>query len=222
METIKVRLNASGKVTYDSYTGNQERLMAGNRRGEGLVLPAHFNAVSEGRVFVANVGTATTPTDFAKTAYDADQPQLVVDVPVGTTIVPLIIKGVFETEAGTLTEMIASVSQTLCGAGTSTAVTPVNARVQVSGTAPTSACSVYSLYTGNCTAPSGGYEFARFSAPFTLSDGDQLNDYRMQWKAADEGWGPQLEGGSSLVIHIDGTTTGPTGYLTVVWWEMDT
>lgn len=220
MEVVKVRRNASGKTTYENYANNQERLMAGTPRGEGLILPAYFNAVAEGRVYVANVGTATTPTDFSKTAYDADQPQLVVDVPVGTTIIPLSIRAVFETEAGTLTELIASVSQTLTGAGTSTAVTPVNARVQASGTNPSSVCSVYSLYTGNGTAPSGGYEFVRWSSPFTLSDGDALPD-RMAWKAADEGWAPQIEGGASLVIHIDGTTTAPTGYLTVAWWEFD-
>ena len=222
MEVVKVRRSASGKTTYENYANNQERLMAGTSRGEGLILPAHFGAVQDGRVFVVNLGTETTPIAFAKTAYDADQPQLVIDVPVGTTIMPLSMKFVAETEAGTLSEVIFSVSQTLTGAGTSTALTPVNARVQVAGTAPSTACSVYSLYTGNGTAPSGGYEFARFSSPFVLSDGDPLSDNRMQWKAADEGWAPMLEGGSSLLVHASATTTQITGYLTVVWWEMDT
>lgn len=196
--------------------------MAGNGRGEGLFLPAHFNAVAEGRVFVANVGTATTPTNWAKTAYDADQPQFVIDVPVGTAIMPLVLKVVQETEAGTLNEVIWSVSDGLIGAGTSTAVTPANARTQVSGAQPASRCSLYSLYTGNGTAPSNGFEFARFSSPFVLSDGDPHNDHRYIWKAADEGWAPIIQGTGALVCHIDGASTAPTGYLTAVWWEIDT
>lgn len=195
--------------------------MAGNHRGEGLFLPAHFNAVAEGRVFVVNQGTETTPIAYAKTAYDADQPQLVIDVPVGTTIMPLAMKFVSETEAGTLNEVIFSVSQTLTGAGTSTALTPVNARVQAAGTAPATACSVYSLYTGNGTAPSGGYEFARFSSPFVFSDGDPHSDNRYQWKAADEGWAPLIEGGGSLLVHAVAASTQITGYCTVIWWEFD-
>src|SRR3990167_8353236 len=140
IELLKIRRHSSGKVTYPDYQNDQERQMAGNRRAEGLVLPAHFNAVSEGRVFVANVGTASTPINFAKTAYDADQPQAVIDVPVGTSIIPLAFKGVMETEAGALNEVIASVSQTLTGAGTSTVITSVNARVQAEGTAPSTSC----------------------------------------------------------------------------------
>lgn len=221
MEIVKVRRSAAGKVSYESYANNQERLMAGNSRGEGIVLPAYFNAVAEGRMFVANVGTATTPISFAKTAYDADQPQFVIDVPSGTTIMPISLKVVHETEAGTLNEVIWSVSDGILGAGTSTVVTPANARTQVSGVQPSSVCSLYSLYTGNSTAPSNGFEFARFSSPFVLSDGDPHNDHRYIWTAQGEGWAPMIQGTGALVCHIVGGTA-PTGYLTAVWWEMDT
>lgn len=222
MTTSKVRRHSTGQVTYQDYTNDSgEKPLISNMRGEALFLPAHFNAVAEGRVFVANVGTATTPINFAKTAYDADQPQFVIDVPSGTAIMPLVLKAVLETEAGTLTEVIWSVSDGLLGAGTSTAITTYgNARTQSSGSQPATACSLYSLYTGNSTAPSNGFEFARFSSPFTLSDGDQLNDFRMQWLAAQEGWAPIIQGTGALVCHIAAASTAPTGYLTAVWWEM--
>lgn len=221
-EVIKVRRSASNQAAYDSYANNMERLMAGNSRGAGLVLPEHFAAVAEGRMFVANIGTATTPTSFAKTTYDADQPQFVIDVPSGKAIQPIVLKVVLETEAGTLNEVIWSVSDGLIGAGTSTAVTPANARTQSTGSQPSSGCDLYSLYTGNGTAPSNGFEFARFSSPFVLSDGDPHNDHRYQWKAAEEGWSPLIQGTGALVCHIVGASTAPTGYLTAVWWEMDT
>lgn len=221
IEILKIRRHTTGKVTYENYANNQERPMAGNGRGEGIVLPAHFNAVSEGRVFVAQIGSATTPVSFAKTAYDADQPQFVVDVPAGTTIVPITLSVVLEDQAGTDNEVIWSTSDVLIGAGTSTAVTPVNARLAANGNNPTTACSVYSLYTGNGTAPSGGYEFARFTDPFAQA-ATSTDSKRMFWRASEQGWSPQIEGVGALVCHIDGTTTAPAGYLIAVWWEFDT
>lgn len=217
----QVRRHSTGQATYQDYTNDSgEKPLMANMRGEGLFLPAHFNAVAEGRIFVANVGTATTPTNFAKTAYDADQPQFVIDVPSGVAIMPLVLKVVHETEAGTLNEVIWSVSDANVGAGTSTAVTTyANARTQSAGSQPGSGCSLYSLYTGNGTAPSNGFEFARFSQPFAYSDGDAPNDDRYQWLAAREGWAPIIQGTGALVCHIVGGTA-PTGYLTAIWWEM--
>ena len=218
-ETLKVRRSASGRVTYENYANNQERPVAANQRGEGLWLPAYYNAVAEGRVFVANRGTAGTPISFSKTAYDADQPQLWIDVPSGTTIIPIVLSVHLELAAGTITEMIWSVSDVVLGAGTSTAVTPANARTQVSGTQPASACSVYRDATGNTTAPANGFEFARFGDAF-VQEADAEN--RFIWKASDEGWAPIIQGTGSLVLHVDAAGTAPSGFVTAVWWEMDT
>lgn len=219
METVKTRRSASNQVTYESRANNEEKLMVATPRGSGLVLPEYFAAVAEGRVFVANRGTASTPISFAKTAYDADQPQLVIDVPAGTAIMPLYLEIVLEDAAGTDTEMIWSVSDGLLGSGTSTAVTPANARTQSSGSQPGSACSVYRDYTGNSTAPSNGFEFARFLDAFA-QEADARN--RFLWSANKEGWAPLIQGTGSLVLHVAAATTAPAGYVTAVWWEMST
>lgn len=218
-EVLKIRHSASERTPYAAYSTDQERQMAGNRRGEGLILPAYFNAVSEGRMYVANRGTASTPISFAKTAYDADQPQLVVDVPSGTSIMPIFLEIYLEDAAGTDTEMIWSVSDALIGAGTSTAVTPANARTQASGTQPSSACSVYRDYTGNGTAPSNGFEFARFGDAFA-QEADARN--RFVWSAHRAGWAPLIEGTGALVLHVAAATTAPAGFVTCVWWEIPT
>ena len=225
LEFLKIRRHSTGKVTYANYANDQERAIAGNQRGEGIWVPSYQNAVEEGTVFTALVGAATTPISFAKTAYDADQPQFVVDVPSGTTIRPLSLKVILEDAAGTDTEIIQSFANANMGAGTSTAVTSAdllfNMRAQAAGTDPATACSVYSLYTGNGSLTSGMREFWRHTAQFA-QEADDADANDGIWGILKGDIGPVIEGTGSWVVHIDGTTTAPAGFLIATWWEYTT
>src|SRR3990167_272551 len=110
-------LGKSGVQNDPTSTGQE---MALSRRHSGLVLHEFQDQVHNGNVFIANLGLGTTPLDMVKTTYDADQPQFVIDVPLGTTVIPLRLEVVNETEAGTLNEVIWGAANALVGAGTST------------------------------------------------------------------------------------------------------
>ena len=211
------------KVIESTYPGSPHGLgveAALNTRQELRVPNYSMQLSMDGRVFIANVGTATTPIDLAKTAYDADQPQVVVDVPSGKTIVPLYLGVYLEDSAGTDTEIIWGISDCLVGAGTSTAVTPVNMRTD---NAYTTSCTVRSLYTANGTDVTGSsYKFAEFyrsGTPFA-DEADHLA-LQFEWSAQTH-VAPVIVGEGSLVMWADGTTTAPAGYVTVIWWEADT
>lgn len=220
-------LGKSGVQDSPSSTGQE---MALSRRHSGIVLNEFQNEAHQGNVYIANIGVGTTVVDWVKTAYDADQPQFVIDVPAGVTIMPLRLEVMQETEAGTLGEVIWGFANANVGAGTSTAVTRSSGvgqyrpmLVNASGTEPDSSCSIYRNYTGNGTdvTTAGAHAiFRRFSSPFVLSDGDP-QEARV-WSHLADGPAPVIEGTGSLVCWIHGGSTAPTGFLTAIWAEFNT
>ena len=186
----------------------------GTPDGGGIVVPWVTALAMEGRLFQAHIGSATTPVSFAKTAYDSDQPQLVVDVPAGTSILPVKIELHLEDSAGTDNEIMAVVSTTAVGAGTSTAVTQKNLR---SDGPVTSNCSVYSLYTGNGTDPTVHAEFWRSGYAFADST---TNPRPVFTYDVEEHPRVVIVGAGALVIYIVGATTAPAGFLKVQWIEL--
>lgn len=215
-EIVKVRQN-----TYETYSDGQERVARGNRRGELITIPSFLEASFDKKVFQSTIGTASTPVSMAKTAYDADQPQLVVDVPSGTSIVPLELLVSLEASAGTLTEVILGCAGALSGSGTSTAVTPANLWIAPSnGTAPASRCSSYRQYTGNSTditAESDFIEFYREVYAFADTTGDPIKTFKWSAMVSPP---PVLNGAASLVLWIVAAGTAPTGYVRLKWWEL--
>lgn len=190
-----------------------------NRRGELVTTDLLHQFSLDGRVFGVNLGTDTTPEDFAKTTYDADQPQLVLDVPNNTTVIPLSLRVVLETSAGTLNEVTAGVASVNVGSGTSTELTPQS--IYTSQPRSTN-CSVYSLYTGNGTDPTANnwLEFFRWGYAFADTSGDPAKV--AMWDAKTAPFIPVVEGTGSLVVHVVGATTAPEGYATLVWAELAT
>ena len=217
-EILKIRQN-----TYEVYSDGQERTARGNRRSEIVTMPAYLQASADKKVFQASIGTATTPVSFAKTAYDADQPQLVIDVPVGKVIIPLELTVMLEDSAGTDTEVIWGCAGALSGAGTSTAVTPANLWIAPSGgAAPASSCSAYRQYTGNSTditAETDFIEFYREVYAFADATTDPIKTFK--WRAM-ESPAPVINGAGSLVLWVVATTTAPAGFVRAKWWELDT
>ena len=228
--TIWKTLRTNGKSGVPSQPADFETNPRMSRRGSPLQVHEFQEQAWNGNVYIANIGLGTTVVDWVKTTYDADQPQFVIDVPSGTTIVPLRLEVQQETEAGTLNEVIWGFANANVGAGTSTAVTRSSAVGQyrpmlanASGTEPDSACSIYRNYTGNGTDVTTAGAFGlirRFTRPFVLSDGDPQDAY--VWSHLNDGPGPVIEGTGSLVCWIAAASTAPTGYLTAVWLELNT
>jgi hypothetical protein len=178
-----------------------------------------------GDIYVANNATATTPATFAG-AYDADGPDLVIDVPLNTTIVPLYIHVQYEAVGTTLLlETFASISNSLAGTTTVTGggtVTPVNIRTGDSGT---SSCAVsYSVDAAGCTAQTGNIYELRMGG-FELAEAMAATEpgwpeRNWKWSAKQYGVYPIIDGEGSLFMHC--ASQAGTGFITVVYYEVDT
>ena len=201
-----------GQTTSKSRLGNGVRVpVQGLRDGTIPVVDWVAACAIEGKVFQANHGTVTTPITFI--AYDADRPDFALDVPSGYAAFITKIQVYLEDAAGTDTEIIATTSDNLCGASTSTALTEVSSR---RNGGVSSGCSAYGTYTANCTLPTNTLEFWRAGFPIAQAAGVAAN---FEWKFSDGN--PQLLiGTSSLQIHVSATTTQAAGYIKVSWVEL--
>ncbi len=202
-----------------------EQDVPGTLEGAMFTTDLAYLTALNGDVYVANSRFLTDAGAFAG-AYDADGPDFVIDVPLGTTIVPLKIDVYYESVGTTLLmETFASISTTLAGTTTKTGggvVTPVNLRTGNSGT---SDCTVaYSIDAAGCTAQSAHiYEIFRHG--FQLAEDMAVTEQgwpekQYTWSAAEEGFYPILDGESSLFVHA--ASFGGTGFITVVYYEIDT
>jgi hypothetical protein len=191
---------------------------AGNPRIDSmatLVTAEYVQAlIMGGHAYAVNRGTATTPISFAKTAYDEDQPQLVVRVPSGTVIVPIALEVSLEDSAGTDNGIVWGVSENDVGAGTSTAITGRNMRSD----APNSTgCTIQRDYTGNATAVSNMVEHIRDGYAFADATTDPIKTFRYSVKDTPM---PMLVGAASLILWVWGASTAPSGFATVKWVEL--
>lgn len=199
---------------------NDDKRMAvrGARDGSLSVIPEIEMLAREGRIFAANVGTLSTPTTF-RVAIDLDQPELVIDVKDGKTMIPLSIDIYLEAALGTLTEILAKTSQNLVGAGTSTALVAGSDLVNVrSDAVRESTLAGYYTYSGDGVDPAGGYEFWRDGDPFVVTVAASKHGYK--WRR--EVGGPVIVGEGAFVLHIGATGTAPTGYALVTFAEFNT
>lgn len=197
----------------------------GDRSGIQFIGDAGYAFALNGEVYVANAGSATTPITFAG-AYDADGPDLVIDVPDGTTIQPLYIHVQYEAVGTTLLlETFASISNSLAGTCTVTGggtVTPRNLRTGIS---TASGCTIsYGVDAAGCTAQSGriyelrmgGFELAEAMAA-TEPGWPERN---WKWGAKQYGVYPTIDGEGSMFVHC--ASQAGTGFITVVYREFTT
>lgn len=189
------------------------RAVRGLRDGSLSVADFILTHALEGRLFAFNLGTATTPVTF-RAGLTVLQPEIVVDVPSGTTIIPVSIDCYLEDSAGTDTEIVASTSTALRGAGTSTAGT---SEAMATDQLIATACSVYYTYSANATATSNLVDFWRAGYAFADATGNPAKKFR--WSIYED-VPPILVGVSSLSIYIAATGTAPAGFCCVKWIEL--
>jgi hypothetical protein len=174
----------------------------------------------EGRCFYAQQGNAGTKLDWADTAYDEDQPMFALIVPQGCLCIPVAMDVVLEDTSGaTEGHVIWSTTTNDIGAGTSTALTPVNYRRDAKY-APM--CRANSKYSGDATAATGLIEVRRWYIPFAaalVTDGTDLHN-RYTWGINDPSM-PILLGPATLQLHVYATGDGYHGYGQYTWIELD-
>ncbi len=189
--------------------------LRGTRDGSFYSIDPLLAASLEGRMFIAQLGSASTPS-AAMDAYNADQPEMAVDVPDGTAIIPVSIHVDIQTHGATLNETIALASRTpveLDGNVTAITINPV----RTDNPGPGSSCSAIGTITGNQTDPNttGSFEFWRSGSPVDFDvAGEPVPTLVLSAKRFVP---PLIAGPGSLVIYCSGTA--PVGFITVVWME---
>ena len=207
-------------VTRVTGDGTQWMAARGTRDGSLFACDWIQALVLEGRVYMAYVGSATTPITLDASWANTD-PDISLDVPDGTAIIPLAIKVVLEAFGTTaLFETMTLVSRTLAASSAGTAFTPINIRTD----APQSSnCSVYVGPTVTSGYTTGAFELHRDclqkAATISTADDDQGHKPNLfEWTLGQNGFAPVLVGPASMATWA--TSQAASGYIQYYWAEV--
>jgi hypothetical protein len=205
-----------GVTTSKEVVGNNGQVQAaGTRWGFAYEMDWIAAMALEGRLFWTSRAEALVTPVAGRATILALQPELVIDVPAGTSIIPIQIACQVEVAAGTLNEFFAISSRAVRGAGTST----LGAAINVRGDAPVaSACTVYHTYSANAAATASPIYFFRAGYPFAHATTDPL----LKWVYSIREHTPMvIVGPGSISVHFgSGAGGAPTGFITASWVEV--
>ena len=214
---ISAKTQGLGRSGQGNFTG-----AAGTLEGGLITADLAYLLGLNGDIYVANGALDTSVATWNAGALDTDAPDFVIDVPSGTTIVPLKIDIYYESVgASGIMETMVSVSKTLGATSSGDDITPVNIRT---GDAGTSSCTVTSAVANAGATVQTGLKYEFFRHGFQLAEDMAATEpgwpeKQYTWSAKKEGIYPILDGEASLFIYACSTT--PKGFITVIYYEID-
>lgn len=174
------------------------------QRDGALVVASNVQSwIAAGYVHIVNYGTDTTPVSL-ETAFDADQPDLNLDVLASTVVIPLYFQMSAEATGAAGLECHVMVSPTKVGAGTSTALSPLNMRTDQPFT---SSSTARRTYTGNGTDPTSNARWIYNASINQDIDATGIPPVFV-WDQGLSGLGPMIVGGGSLNAYMYCGTSG--------------
>ena len=182
-----------------------------SRDGAIVVIPWQQAAGLEGRIFVANFGQQNTFIN-GTVGFTNGAPSANIDIPIGTTVIPLFFNVTIGTVAGTAPGHFLEINANLTGNGTSTAATagPLNYRL---GDQPfASRITGRQTYTAAGTVPTTIAEVLSGSAPVA---GAQLSVNFITSLPITPIVGP-----ASISYYNFATTTASTFKAQLIWVEL--
>jgi len=213
---------ARGFVQQDSYHPQSEGGAASvrlNPRGELVTADIWQQFVFDGRVFsTSNVARETAAAMGTASATFADtDPALLLDVPLGTTAIPLEIQlNQGGTVAGAMIAVLITLDDKVRYSSGGVEVTPQNLRYDEPNT---SSCSFYEGTTDIVSA--AATDDVTLFSKFLIQDIDAPMGSQIFWSAR-EHVAPALVGPASLVIYAYAATTQPSFWWNVTWAELPT
>lgn len=200
------------------------RSLRGTRDGAVFTADWYLAAALEGRAFGVNHGTGTDPVTTNAGALIVAEPDLIVQVPADTTIIPVYLEYAIEdTATGGPVEVVAVASSAATQATSpGTGLTIYNMRTD----APiTSNCTASRTNTSGVTPYTGNFiEFYRgYAGDATDQHGSNTaqtvnSATRAHWSASDTMVPPIMTGVSQIGVYMVGS--GLTGWITLIWVEM--
>lgn len=202
-------------------TSNTFNFDAGLKDGARISADWVQSLALRGKVFHAYVGSATTPATL-DASYAATDPDISLDVPDGTAIMPLCIRVVVEAFGTTaLFETFSLVTKTLGNSSAGTAFTPINMATRQGGG---SNCKVFvgpTVTDGSAHTDAfelGRHTYAKAVTIATADDDNSIYPTYFQWTYKDMGFAPILHGDASLQTWV--TCQAATGYIQYWWAEL--
>lgn len=169
-----------------------------NLRQELVTSPDVFQWLKEGRIFTTEAGALSTAETITATAIIRQQPDLLIRVPKGVVIIPLMAQVSFATSVG-LAQVAVSTCDNDPGTSNVTATTPVNQNTRygakvssvltyktatgATGTAPTNVADVFRFASADPdsaaanTNPLTYSPYAGIGAPTLVGDGANVNAF---------------------------------------------
>ena len=196
-------------------------------RGEVLNIPWYQAWINKGRVYQDSPSTVATGLTVATTSYAATTPVWMMDVPAGTTVIPISMHArQVGTVAGGVIKVILSADRIARYSSGGTAKTPINVKIGPAASGPVTGAraSTCSVYTG-ATAAAVNTHIELFSTFLTMDVGASTLPGSLQtifqWPQNPLEPLPQLVGPSSLLWHTFAGTTNATWSYRFVWLEVD-
>ncbi len=210
-------------VKQSSYEANPEGTAGAvrlNRKGELVIADPIQQMIVDGRVFMISNQAMETARDIGNAAYTETEPAIAIDVPEGTTFIPLEIM-LYQGGAVASADVTA-----LFTVDTVTRITSGNAATArnflINATEPNSSLVTAKFHDESATAlltaaPTNDITFLAKLQAEALIGGD---DQDIHWSAR-EFIPPIIKGPGSLVIYWYGTGN-PEGFYHIVWAEIPT
>lgn len=199
-------------TTPQSLSEGAAALATVSKRGELVAMPWHVQLANEGKVFVTTAGTETAPFTLGNTVVDNDQPEFLLRIPTGTTVIPLFCQIVLEATGAALFEGGMAIEDSDPGSGTSSAAdaAPTNMKSRGAG----STCTARQLVTANLTQVNHRWIW-RAGEPADLDSA--VGGNRFNWNYMDQ-IAPVLVGPAALMVYAANGTSG-TGFITLIYAE---
>lgn len=209
--------------------GNQDGIWRNLRSTrDGAPFTCHWITAHalEGRAFIVNSGTGTSPVT-GNAAFAAAEQDVLINVPTGTAIIPTFIEvSVEDTGTAAIVDVLAIASSD--GYDVATSSTALTIMPMKLNSSLKSNCTAVGVITGNGTTPyTGNYvEFWRGVGGFAedafngnTSPGlEQIS--RCAWNYNDAETPPLIIGQGTLSVYA--STQAPTHFITVAWIEIPT
>jgi hypothetical protein len=171
---------------------------------------------SEGRIFFGSQGTAQNSTFTGQTSFSATTPDLTLEVPAGTTAIPLSLSLVQTgTVAGGLITVILGIQNAAERSSGGTAWTLVTSSRTDKPMTPS--CSVYT----QPTVSSDTVGVRLWAATLKQDVTNTVYTNHVYWTAlGQESAVPYLVGPAALKVYTFASTTGPTFFADLAWAEL--
>lgn len=219
-DEIKTRVQQESYMTYGDGVQGEMRL---NRRGEAVMPDPFTQLVADGRVFNTSNAVQETLEDLSETARGSDNvnPALLLDVPSGTTAIPLEIMldiGVDGTDEDIAITVNTDDDVRYSSGGV--AITPVNMRKDDPRSVKCKMYSGSSTITASANTDDDTIDSARLPAE-ALPKSTETGEPSYLWTAKKR-IAPVLIGPASLLVFAVSATADQTYNWSVKWVEYDT